>query len=117
MGDVARTGLPAHLVVPLVLAIFLAGCSSGCPPGEPDLGGACLDPKDPCPNDMQTDESGCGWDRCAGDFTGNLIPCWFTDPALEDVSYFKLAGARAQYVAYVKKADVYAAKMLGPIWL
>ncbi len=105
------------------LSFLLAlACVAGCHVKE-CLGlddgpaGDCFDPDDPCPNDMVTDETGCTWDRCStGDFNGNLMPCWYTEPGKEEVGYFELAGSRAQYLAYVKKADEHA-YMLGQIWL
>ncbi|MBN2492971.1 MAG: hypothetical protein JXR96_00165 [Deltaproteobacteria bacterium] len=78
----------------LALAGFavLAGCQ-GCPA----IFGECFDPDDPCPNDMVSDESGCVWDRCAGGFYGELVPCWHTE---RGAGVYTLAGSRGQYLAY-----------------
>ncbi len=98
----------------LLALIWMAGCSKGCLEEGP--AGDCFDPDEPCPIDMVSDETGCVWDRCSGDFTGNPIPCWFAEPGVE-VGYFKLAGSQAQYLAYIKKMDEFGSEMLGQVWL
>lgn len=76
----------------------------------------CFDPDDPCPNDMVTDESGCVWDQCSGEFTGNLIPCWWADPALQTAD-FTLGGPRSQYIVYTRFIEEFAMEYLGQVWL
>jgi len=101
----------------LALALLLlAGCtwSCGTEPEKPH----CLDPNDPCPNDMVT-EQGCTYDRCAGTFTGNLIPCFYINDEHGPAWWF-LAGPRAQYIAYRtynEGSEAYPLHPYGSVWL
>ncbi len=100
---------------------LLAGCTWSCGKEEPEKP-HCLDPNDPCPNDMVT-EQGCTYDRCAGSFTGNLIPCFYIGDEHGPVWWF-LAGARSQYLAYrtynegrLQGSETYPDHPYGSVWL
>jgi hypothetical protein len=73
----------------------------------------CFDPNDPCPGDMVSDDSGCVWDQCAGDFTGTLIPCWMTEVE-EGITQIMLAGERGEYIAHIRAGAKYNR---GSIWV
>ncbi len=87
----------------LPLLVLVNACSSDC-----------FDANDPCPNDMISDESGCVWDSCAGEFTGNQIPCWFVE---YDTTGSKLAGDQGQYVAYIRTKERLGIYPVGDVWI
>ncbi len=100
----------------LPAAVFLALACGG---GSCDLQQDCFDPDDPCPNDMVSDESGCVWDRCSGEFTGNLLPCSFFLDFEHGVADTSLAGEDADLLAFVERKFEHLAYgfLTGPIWL
>jgi hypothetical protein len=100
----------------LPAAVFLALACGG---GSCDLQQDCFDPDDPCPNDMVSDESGCVWDRCSGEFTGNLLPCSFFLDFEHGVIGTSLAGEDAELLAFVERKFEHPAYgfLTGPIWL
>ncbi len=97
------------LLAAVVLALACGGGSCG-------LQQDCLDPDDPCPNDMVADESGCVWDRCSGEFTGNLLPCSFFLDFEHGVADTSLAGEDAEYLVFVEIKKDIGIFNAGPIW-
>jgi len=89
--------------------LLVAACTPEVSPGE------CLDPDDPCPGDMVTDDSGCVYDRCAGEFSGTLVPCWYAGRIGMVVGRVRLAGADAEQLAYVRQGDEFEHRRFGQI--
>jgi hypothetical protein len=68
-------------------------------------------------------EQGCTYDRCAGPFIGNLIPCFYINDEYKPVRTL-LAGTRAQYIAYrtynegrLQGSEAYPDHPYGSVWL
>ena len=93
-----------HLMIfSLLLATIQIACSDDC-----------FDADDPCPNDMVSDDTGCVWDSCAGEFTGNKLPCWYVG---KSIGIPQLVGAQAEQLAYTKATEEIGVTPMGEVWI